>query len=149
MTTKDRMSVGQVGTTIIAIDVSGSVDSERVEGYLSLAEKLARGLGAHEAVYILFDSDIVISQVAALGKCTFPERIPMGGGTDPQCVFDYIERALAAPANLFVVSDLEFAKYPERTNPKMNVFWVDTQPSTRKGEPPFGARLSLKIREVS
>jgi len=99
---------------LIAVDVSGSMGGPVADTEGCLTERITNLLRAiHKgATCILFDH-LIVSTLSPKDTFKFPDA---GGGTDIQCVIDYIKKSKKTFDDVYIITDGMFpiAKLPNK-----------------------------------
>lgn len=129
----------------IAVDVSGSVDSNMLNQMLGVADDIQHKLKT-EVCLLFFDSSIQqVYLIKDSVKTSFEKgeiKITGGGGTNFQPIFDFIEQSpFVPPQILFVLTD-GYGSFPSKP-PEYSVCWVLTQAV----DVPFGTKVPIQNQQ--
>lgn len=127
-----------VDELVAAFDSSGSVLDEDLAAFLNQLN-IARGvLKPEKTTMMLFDSSIrdvlTFSKEEKVKYVDFKGR----GGTDPECVIEYVRSMKKKPQCLVIFSDMDFTPLDASLDPKCPVIWVSYK-AYRKVEVNFGS----------
>ena len=126
-----------VGMLVAAVDSSGSMTDSDIRAVLSEL----RGMVGQAREMIVIVADCKIQEVVEgdqLDEFFERRRVRGGGGTDHNCVFDYIAEHGIAPAVFVGLSDL-YSSFPER-RPSYPVLWLVPEDH---GTPPWGRVIEM------
>jgi predicted metal-dependent peptidase len=133
---KGKIRNPNIDNIIIAVDTSGSIDTELHERFLNEI-CLIRKLFKVDIRYIQCDTDIHMDKKLKRSTDMSKIKIYGHGGTDFRPVFDLIQKKHYKPNLLLYFTD-GCGDYPEKTN--INTLWVldDNDWSRNSYKPPFG-----------
>jgi predicted metal-dependent peptidase len=114
----------QMGPVVIAIDTSGSIGEEELQGFMGETESAIEEGKPEYALVIQADAAISHVERYERHEPFVTPKVHGRGGTDFRPVFDYIEREDVQPACLIYLTDL-YGPYPEFA-PGYPVLWVCT-----------------------
>ena len=126
-----------IGMLVAAVDSSGSMTDADIRAVLSEL----RGMVDQAQEMIVIVADCKIQEVVEgedLDAFFERRRVRGGGGTDHNCVFDYIAEHGIAPAVFVGLSDL-YSSFPER-RPSYPVLWLVPE---HHGTPPWGRVIEM------
>jgi predicted metal-dependent peptidase len=125
----------RLGTIAIAVDTSGSINEEILNGFLSEIEGIMHE--ARPSKIVLIDCDTRINSVREFEPGdTLPRDFKGGGGTSFRPVFELLEKD-EPPACLIYFTDLDGAM--PRTEPSFPTLWA----ATAAGKASFGETIRL------
>lgn len=128
----------ELGTVIIAVDTSGSIDDETLN---KVAAELSGILNDVQAEAHVIYCDAEIQNVEYFGPGDFLGILNAkgGGGTDFRPVFDWIEKENISPSCLIYFTDLD-GEFPE-SDPGFPVLWIVEGKTFESA--PFGEILEI------
>ncbi len=130
-------SYSQTYTFGVAIDTSGSIDTQLLTRFISELEALLSLIQNYTIELFLCDWKISSHTTYSKGEQLLFD-LKGGGGTDFRPVFEYIEDNNLEITILFYFSDLA-GTFP-KTTPRYDVVWVT---NTQTLQPPFGSCIYL------
>ncbi len=127
----------QLPEVVIAIDTSGSIDTESLSKFSAEASNV---LGAYDTTIRVIFCDSRIHKEEVYTRADLPMKLkPIGGGgTDFRPVFDYIKKNNHTPACLIYFTDL-YGSFPIQ-EPEYPTMWLTT---TEDKEAPFGITVDF------
>ena len=140
---KGKIKNHKIDNIIVAVDTSGSIDTELHERFMNEII-LIRRMFKVDIRYIQCDTRVV--QDIMLKRYTNIENIEIkgGGGTDFRPVFEYIKKKNYKPNAILYFTD-GCGDYPESSN--IDTLWIlDGEPPDYY-QPPFGYKLYLNEKE--
>ena len=127
---------------VLAIDTSGSVDTEALEQFAGEMTAINEDLRPEKITIIYCDRDIqgvVEIEAGEEVKLEAPGR----GGTDFRPVFEYVAQLEKEPACLVFFTDMENTGWPE-TEPDYPVLWASWGKKSWNDKAPFGRVVVVK-----
>lgn len=124
---------------VVALDTSGSVTREELQGFLSEIDALKAQVRAEVILHACDDKLDPAGpwRFAMWEAMDLPEQVSGGGGTDFRPVFEWVRGEQLNPDLLVYFTDAE-GKFPE-TEPPFPVVWL----VKGKAPVPFGVRVQL------
>lgn len=128
----------QLGTVVVAVDTSGSIDQKSLDLFASELSAILRDFRAE--TYVIY-CDSSIQGIEHFYQGDFPDKLnPMGGGgTDFRPVFEWIDKENINPSCVIYFTDLD-GRFPD-TSPMFPVLWVTDQKGVN--DPGFGELLEI------
>lgn len=131
-----------VDTFLVACDSSGSVSDEDLAAFLNQVNIARNVLKPEETLMLLFDTairdELKFSKEEKVKYVDFKGR----GGTDPECVIEYVNKMKKQPQCLVIFSDMDFDPLDASLKPKCPVIWVSYK-AYRKAEVNFGTLVEM------
>lgn len=118
-----------LGNVVLAIDTSGSVSDKELGAMLSEVQSLCLGLCPQRVTLLYWDGKVEREETYTPGMyemLTQSTRAMGGGGTDPQCVKDYLEHQRIEHDVVLILTDGYVPSFPVFDKPTA---WVITTPS--------------------
>lgn len=120
----------------IAVDTSGSIHLEKIDGVMSeVMSELRSRINSYAMSNVniwCFDTMIYNHQTSIDGF-----TLKGGGGSNPDINFKFIKENNIKPKALVIVTDGYFDNIHEKCNPDINVIWVLID-RNKNFKPPFG-----------
>ena len=140
---KGKIKNHKIDNIIVAVDTSGSIDTELHERFMKEII-LIRRMFKVDIRYIQCDTRVV--QDIKLKRYTNIEDIEIkgGGGTDFRPVFEYIKKKNYKPNAILYFTD-GCGDYPESSN--IDTLWILDDEPPEYYQPPFGYKLYLNEKE--
>lgn len=107
---------------VFASDVSGSITQEDFNKGISELKEIRRKLNPKETILLSFDTEITQQQTFQTHEEISYLPITGGGGTKPECVFEFLKTK--QPTLVIIFTDGEF--YPMDIKPNYPVLWILT-----------------------
>jgi predicted metal-dependent peptidase len=133
------MKNAQTIDVVVAIDTSGSISESDLKDFLSEVKGIMEMYDDYKVHIITWDTDVhnpvdyTPDSAADIASYT-PEG---GGGTDPHCVWNYLQENEIEPKKLIMFTDYEFYRWnPEKVQDYCDTVWIIKGNST--AEPEFG-----------
>ena len=131
-----------IGSICVAIDTSGSISGEAISKALSELVSICDNNQPEKVDLLYWDSHVASHELYHVDTYSslLTSTSPMGGGgTDVNCVFDYIKDNKLDPVVCIVITD-GYTPYP--TNPPpYPVLWVMVD--NKHTQPPFGTTIRI------
>jgi predicted metal-dependent peptidase len=103
-----------LGSIVIAIDTSGSIDDRAINEFLSHVRVICTNLVPERVDLLYWDTDVAGHEVykkEELDKLVHNTKPRGGGGTQVDCVFEYIEKVKLNPIVVLIMTD-GYTPYP-------------------------------------
>ncbi len=128
----------QLPEVVIAIDTSGSIDTESLSKFSAEASNV---LGVYDTIIRVIFCDSRIHKERVYTRADLPMKLkPIGGGgTDFRPVFNHIKKKNYTPACLIYFTDL-YGSFPEQES-EYPTMWLTT---TKDKKAPFGVTVNFK-----
>jgi predicted metal-dependent peptidase len=131
-----------IGSICVAIDTSGSISGEDITKALSELVSICDNNQPEKVNLLYWDSHVAsheLYHVDTYGSLLTSTRPMGGGGTDVNCVFEYIEKNKLEPVVCIVITD-GYTPFPSNT-PPYPVLWVMVD--NKHTQPPFGTTIRI------
>lgn len=126
-----------MGSMVVVIDTSGSIDNRLLSQLSSEVNAIARGL-MPEVIHVLY-VDTKVNRADVFERGQEVEFHPVGGGgTDFRPAFDWVDAHALSPSCLVYLTDMMGA-FPD-TEPAYPVLWGDTYGAV---SPPWGEAVRI------
>lgn len=116
---------GSLRSAVVAFDASGSMSEEQKAQTIQQVEYMRDVLQIQELHLLVFDDKLQNSIKIDQGTPVSTYELHGGGGTQLNCVFEYIEEHMLCPELLMVFTDMALHLPPK---PMYPLLWVGIQP---------------------
>ena len=134
----------KIDQLVVACDSSGSVSDEDLSAFLNQTNIARATLKPEKTTMLMFDTSV--RDVVVFNKNQPAKYVDFSGrgGTDPTCVFEYLEENKIKPIMLIIFSDMDFHPLDESMKPSYPVLWVSYK-AYRKSTVNFGKLIEMPV----
>lgn len=138
--------IGELSGIEICIDTSGSISEKELGTFLNQIETLAKSFKLSAEVLFW---DAKVQSVGTIKTAKSITQIPVlgGGGTSPNCVFDYFEQNKIKPVVVLMLTDGIWSRdwvTPALSKKYRNTIWILTRQMVDNFDAPFGRKAQIK-----
>lgn len=133
------MTPGTQIDVVVAIDTSGSISNDDIRDFLSEVKGIMEAYDEYKIRVITWDTSVYNPVLYSSDNLTDIESYEPGGGggTDPHCVWEWLQENDLEPKKLIVFTDYEFWGWePNRVKDYCDTVWVIK--GNQSAEPEFG-----------
>lgn len=133
------MTPGTQIDVVVAIDTSGSISNDDIRDFLSEVKGIMDTYDEYKIRVITWDTKVYNPEVYTNDNMSDIESYQPGGGggTDPHCVWEWLQENDIEPKKLIVFTDYEFWGWePNRVRDYCDTVWVIK--GNQSAEPDFG-----------